>query len=425
MNSARPVTGLVLVTNTFPFGTGEEFIENEFDALAAGFDAVLVVATKSGDSPHTRPLAPNAQAVRAEGGRPRGSAIPGLVARGQWGVVTSGRFSLAKPKPMVADALFEGQARKALAALVDQLDQTGISGWDEAVIYSYWLHTTARLAELLRTELRRRYPALRIVRLVSRAHRYDLYLDVAPFGHLPQRGELLAAMDEVFPVSQQGLDYLRTRWPSSAPKLTLARLGTPDPGTRIEARQVPPHVLTFSTSAPVKRLDRVPGILAELQRRGVPAAWTHWGDGEGLAEIQAAAESAIGADRVHFEGRVDHAVLLDRLAAGHWTCMLSVSASEGLPVSMMEACSVGLPIVATAVGGVPEIVRPAESGILIPADFTDAQAADAVEQLTTMSAGDYQQLCNGARTVWEQNFDLTTNNAAFLARLTRGTARAD
>ncbi|MBO4301339.1 MAG: glycosyltransferase [Desulfovibrio sp.] len=52
-------------------------------------------------------------------------------------------------------------------------------------------------------------------------------------------------------------------------------------------------------------------------------------------------------------------------------------ASEGLPVSMMEAQIVGLPIVSTDVGGVSEIVTPG-TGLLLPASYQQEQFDSAV-----------------------------------------------
>ncbi len=63
-----------------------------------------------------------------------------------------------------------------------------------------------------------------------------------------------------------------------------------------------------------------------------------------------------------------------RVAAG---CDLFVLAShyEGLPVAIMEAFAVGLPVVATSVGGVPEAVRDGIEGRLVPPSRPDLLAA--------------------------------------------------
>jgi glycosyltransferase involved in cell wall biosynthesis len=47
---------------------------------------------------------------------------------------------------------------------------------------------------------------------------------------------------------------------------------------------------------------------------------------------------------------------------------------EGNPLSVMEAMAAGLPVVSTAVGGVPELVRDRETGLLVPSEDAEALA---------------------------------------------------
>ena len=82
------------------------------------------------------------------------------------------------------------------------------------------------------------------------------------------------------------------------------------------------------------------------------------GDGPDRAELE-----RLAGDRVEFRGSLPRDDAL-RVVAGATAGLLS-SAWENLPHSAVEALSVGVPMVATAVGGVPEVVRDGENGLLV------------------------------------------------------------
>src|SRR5699024_7110679 len=93
-------------------------------------------------------------------------------------------------------------------------------------IYSYWLYITARVA----IELRKDIGENKNVSVFSRAHRYDLYEDEAPLKMLPQRENLLSNLDKIFPVSEDGKDFLMASYPQFKDKYKVQRLGTIDHG---------------------------------------------------------------------------------------------------------------------------------------------------------------------------------------------------
>jgi glycosyltransferase involved in cell wall biosynthesis len=59
---------------------------------------------------------------------------------------------------------------------------------------------------------------------------------------------------------------------------------------------------------------------------------------------------------VVFEGSVHPSAVLNILVSRAFDLFVNVSETEGVPVSIMEALSAGIPVLATAVGGTPEIV---------------------------------------------------------------------
>ena len=89
------------------------------------------------------------------------------------------------------------------------------------------------------------------------------------------------------------------------------------------------------------------------------------GDGPDLPEVRREA-TARGLDgRVRFLGPLDRAGVLTLFRAADASILTSTW--ENFPHTAVEALAVGTPVVATAVGGVPEIVRDGENGLLVAA----------------------------------------------------------
>lgn len=412
-----------LLTNVFPFAKGEEFLENEIGHLAARFDRVVVVATQtSQDATQTRAVPDNCTVLRAGSPRPSGVAAAPAILRGLRHTATRVAHSPLHPGKAAMEALFEGRAQDSLKHLVDQLDGLKLAAGDQVVIYSYWLHVTARVGMLLAEALRGR--GIPVAKLVSRAHRYDLYPEESPFGHLPARRLLLEAYDEVHPVSDHGTDLLRRSHPRYAPKITTRRLGTRDPGAPVQCQQDPALVVSCSFVLPVKRVDRIPAILHLASEAGHDIGWTHFGSGDQVAAVKAAADQVLPPDMVDLPGYVPNTELPDRYRQLRPVAFVNVSESEGVPVSIMEAIALGIPVVATDVGGVAEIVRDGVNGYLLPKEFTDLEAAAALNSLVTAPAERYQDFCRAARQRWESEFNEAIVYPAFAEELTRPALRS-
>ncbi|MDN0055082.1 glycosyltransferase [Collinsella ihumii] len=88
---------------------------------------------------------------------------------------------------------------------------------------------------------------------------------------------------------------------------------------------------------------------------------------------------------------------------------VNVSESEGLPISIMEACGVGAPVLATDVGGTCEIVFNELNGRLLPANPTSDMIAQAITWLMDMPVGDFKRMRRASRCVWEDRFRAVEN----------------
>lgn len=122
--------------------------------------------------------------------------------------------------------------------------------------------------------------------------------------------------------------------------------------------------------APIKDLPMLVQAFA-VAHRDWPDSWLVLaGDGSGRPELEALALRLEVADRVRFLGWTEN---LPRLYATLDLCALS-SLNEGTPVAIIEAMAAGKPVAATAVGGVADVVRDGETGLLVPPGDVEALA---------------------------------------------------
>jgi glycosyltransferase involved in cell wall biosynthesis len=121
---------------------------------------------------------------------------------------------------------------------------------------------------------------------------------------------------------------------------------------------------------PIKRVDLLLQAVARARAGGSPVRLAIVGDGTLRPELEALARRLGVAEAVRFLGyRTDLEAIMAATDVG-----VLASANEGTPVSLIEAAAAGRPAVATAVGGVPEVVREG-AGLLVPAGDAEELAA--------------------------------------------------
>jgi glycosyltransferase involved in cell wall biosynthesis len=119
-------------------------------------------------------------------------------------------------------------------------------------------------------------------------------------------------------------------------------------------------------------------LMAHQVRQTVPQAhFVIIGDGERRTELEALAASMDLGDCVTFTGWQEDL----RPAYSDLDILVNTSHNEGTPVAIIEALAAGVPVVATAVGGVPDLLRGGDFGHLIPPGDAPALAAAVAEAL--------------------------------------------
>jgi N-acetyl-alpha-D-glucosaminyl L-malate synthase BshA len=135
-------------------------------------------------------------------------------------------------------------------------------------------------------------------------------------------------------------------------------------------------ILHMSNFRPVKRVDTVIRVFAAIAGR-VPARLLLVGDGPELETAERLAIEMDVMDRVEIMGPRDNVIPLLSIAE----VMLLPSAQESFGLAALEAMACGTPVVASNVGGLPEVIEDGRSGFLHMPEDVDGMAASAIRLL--------------------------------------------
>lgn len=189
-------------------------------------------------------------------------------------------------------------------------------------------------------------------------------------------------------VSRNRIRVLPNAWRATAPLLTpaaaRAELGVAQGGFRIG---------WIGRIEPEKGLDVMIDALPLL--RGVPATLSIIGDGSGAAEMRRHADATGVGGLITWHGMMPAA---ERLLAAFDVLVLS-SRTEGVPMVLLEAMAAEIPVVATSVGGVPDVVT-SEEALLVPSESPEA-------------------IARGIRAVWARRAEADRRARAARARVHR------
>ena len=359
---------LALVSAKFPFGGKEPYLDAELRALAPHLDGITVFPT----SPESRVL--GFSNVAAD-----------VVRLGLWSPATLG---LA----LTALATRPVRSLRAVAALLRAPYRRNVKLKNLAVVplglalgvrlardrfdhvHSYWLSTPATVA----------YLAAQVAGIPwsSTGHLWDIYENNALAVKLPGAAFVRA-------ISERGKrDLLATLDGRRAEaRVDVVHVGVeipPPPAVRREETSRPFTILCAANLVRKKGHSDLLEALAAVRSRGIAVDCTIAGDGPLRAPLEAQV-AALGLEgAVRFRGHVAHDALLAEIAAGEYDAMVLTSLElpgglmEGIPVALMEAMALGLPVITTETGSIMELVDES-CGRIVPQRDVEAIGAAIAE----------------------------------------------
>ena len=397
---------IFLLTEAYPYGNGEQFIQVEMEYLAAKFDEVIILPMLAKSSEKNITIPENV------------IVYPGVISRNKQRRYLRGIFNLSSVT-LLFKSFFEERVYRDLGRLKQwfitfSMVRTMLASSSfrflekEAkecdVIYSYWGVGFAYLLPFMsKTDAKK----------VARFHGGDLY-EYRQNNYIPLRKQLFSVLDYILPVSVDGAEYLKAKYPTFSDKVQVFRLGTKDFGLSQPSRDGVFRIVSCSNLIPIKRVDKIISALQLIKGRKIE--WTHIGSGVLFDEIYRQAQLLPDNISTNFIGRLDNKDVLRYYSENSVDLFLNVSESEGLPVSIMEAISFGIPCIATDVGGTSEAISDREH-CLLEKEFSSEDLKS--KMLYILEQSKENTVRQNIRLFWEENFSAERNYTDFTEFLSK------
>lgn len=290
----------------------------------------------------------------------------------------------------------------------------------DVYLYAFWMSRPAYTAAFFKSKYKEK-----IIKVITRAHGYDLYEERSSIDYLPFRQFISANVDEIRFISDSGRTYYIKKTCvkyqiTKTPVLTINYLGTYNVYNLKKTIRDKAEIVIASCSnvSQVKRLDLIIDFLSKME--GMSVRWIHIGDGDLLDKVKILAKNKIPYINTYFYGSIENRNILSVYGKEDIDFFINMSDSEGIPVSIMEAMSVGIPVIARNVGGMSEIVNN-ENGCLLNGIGVDEK--DRVRQFIMMRVENvslYQTFSESAVKTWNNKYNAEINYRKFCNEIIKG-----
>lgn len=314
-----------------------------------------------------------------------------------------GRLNISRLKSLL---IFAADAERCVSNIKGQLPRN-ING-EDTLFYSYWMHIHAYTA----ARLKKMYKGSKFV---TRCHRYDIYEEDNGVQYIPFRNYILSSADKVFCICQDGYDYLKGKYPGIENKLKISRLGTLDRGEGVALTRDELVIISCSWMQKVKRVHLIAEALSKIT--DIPVKWIHFGNGVLFDEIKEYAKCLPPNIKTEFPGAVSNAQVHKYYKNNGGHIFINVSESEGVPVSIMEAMSYGIPVIATDVGGVREVMAEGDRWLLAK-DFDTDELVSKIRCIYNMTDSEYALFRETIRNTWKEMSYADRHYKEFVADIT-------
>ncbi len=401
-------TKLYLFTADFPFGTGETFLETEIIYLANGFDEVKIISQNT-TSNQCRSIPEKCTVERIDLLVSRFDKMKSLLGIfnplfWQERKIIKTVYGKKLTKGIVSTmliSLYRAIKLKARVELLKKENQQGVKQF----FYSYWCDDVALGLAMAQKEKS-------TIFCLSRMHGWDVYFEASRVNYLPFRHFISDHLKVIFAISQKGIDYGLNVWKvKNKSALRLARLGVKAQNI-CEINENQFLLVSCSNVIPLKRVELIVRALSEMNDFQIH--WVHFGDGLLLEDSIDLAGNMLPSNITYdFKGRVSNQQVLEWYAMNNPSAFINVSTTEGVPVSIMEAMSFGIPVIATNVGGTAEIVNNG-NGYILKANLTPKKLAETIKSFHRLTPTQKELKQKACFETWKKHYNASDNFSQFV-----------
>lgn len=408
---------LVILTTNFPFRlAGSAYEINEVRYLSTIFKRIIVICESEGPVAYENIpenvllLSYNVKLNFFD----KISAIPLLVNRTVMDEVKilRDRYGIKISKSIISILLADYiKAKKYKNFIAEVLHREEVSD-SSVIVHSFWNDYRATSLALLKKS----NPS---VATISRMHRGDVYFEENPSNYLPFKSEILSNLDLIYSISWHAKYYLQEKLKEDFSALKVLRLGTKTPenfpNKAIVKKEKSKTLKLFSCSNIIerKRLDLIIDVLYQLKE--IQIEWYHIGGDymDGVIHEKAKQLMTQTDHQCIFLGAVSNNLILDTYMEHEPDLFINLSESEGLPVSIMEAMSCSIPVIATNVGATNEIVMDGENGFLVDSNPSTHEIKEAILAFAHFSLEENNRFRKAAFNIWFDEFNFDKNYLKF------------
>jgi glycosyltransferase involved in cell wall biosynthesis len=275
-------------------------------------------------------------------------------------------------------------------------------------MYSYWCNDSALALSHLKN-------SNKSIKTFTRLHRWDLYFEESKYNYLPFRKLICDCLDAVFSISQDGINYIGETWKiNNLSNIRLSRLGILNNRKPIHPTNNQFKLVSCSNLIPVKRLNLILESLKFIE--SCSWEWIVIGDGPQREFIEDNMHLLPNASSVKIMGSMPNKDIYDFYEKEKPDLFINLSSSEGIPVSIMEAMSFGIPVIATDVGGTREVVNN-KNGILLGPNPLPQEVARKMDDFISLNQNERIAKRRAAFETWKEIYSARSNYNEFIDQL--------